>query len=93
MDNEKRYREIVEPLMDMTLFNFSVEYGKKIKITKDIKNQTVAQFCKNFTELEECPEKDVLMIAEAISNYVDSFTKIKVSSPVGSVEFSNFLMQ
>lgn len=91
MENEKRYREIVVPLMETTLFNFSIEYGKKLKITKELKNQTVSQFCKNFTELQECPKKDVLLIVEAISNYIDAFARIKVSSPVGSVEFSELL--
>ena len=91
MENEKSYKEIVGPLMEMTLFNFSIESGIKIKVTKELKNQTVSQFCKNFTELEECPQKDVLLIAAAISVYIDSFTRIKVSSPIGSVEFSKLL--
>jgi len=91
MENEKRYKEIVGPLIEMTLFNFSIESGIKIKVTKELKNQTVSQFCKNFTELEECPQKDVLLIAAAISVYIDSFTRIKVSSPIGSVEFSELL--
>ena len=88
MEKEKGYREIVEPLMNMSLIDFSIESGKKLKITK---NQTVSQFCKNFTELEECPKKDDLLTAAAISNYIDSFTRIKVLSPIGSVEFSKLL--
>ena len=91
IEKEKSYKNIVEPLMDMTIFDFSINFSRKIKITNEIRDLKLSQFCKNFIEMKECPDKDMLILASEISDHIDAFTKLRVSSPVGSVEFSQLL--
>ena len=87
INNENKYRKIVNEIKDMTVINFVVTNKLQIQVDNDYRNVQISQFCKDFLETDKCFSKVNLIVINQISAHIEKLITLDIFNDLDERNF------
>ena len=90
-ENQDEYFDIINKYKSLTVIEYVRGKGFKIRLTDEIKNKTIEEFCNDYKNLEKCPKKNILLILSNLSEDIQTSTSMKIFNDLREKNFDFFL--
>jgi hypothetical protein len=87
INNESKYRKIVNEIKDMTVINFVVSNKLQIQVDNDYRDVQISKFCQDFLETDKCFSKVNLIVINQISAHIEKLITLDIFNDLDERSF------
>ena len=85
---ESEYVRIMDTVRHKNIKQYAIDMKLKAKISNEIKDFTIAEFCRKYIQSKTCPSRGILLLLEEISEEVAKNVFLKIYNNIDLLDFS-----